>query len=129
MKLAGWLTAFVFITLLAGAGLTAILFFYNPFETGWLVFLLFYACLFIGSLGIFTLAGLFFRRLIRIKKKFSYEQFVYYLKNSFRQAFLLSLILVALLFLQAQDLLFWWNLLGLVLAMGLIDWYLALRTD
>ncbi len=127
MQLAGWLTVFVFITLLAGGGSAAILIFCNPFEISFWILFLFYLFLFINLAGLFTLIGFLIRRLIRGSKRVSQKQVIYHLRISFRQAILLSFLLIILLLLQSQGLRTWWNLLGLVAVIGLIEWYWAGR--
>ncbi len=125
MKFFGWVAVLVFVTLLAGGVVAAILVLCNPFQIAEWIFYLFYPCLFISITGLFTLAGWLIRRLIRCGKRLSSGQSVHYLKISFRQGCLLALILTSLLFLQAQGLLFWWNFFGLVLIVSLLEWYLA----
>jgi hypothetical protein len=82
----------------------------NPFSTNWLGFLLFYTSLFIALVGLSTLVGFLFRFVI-LKKGLAFNL----VKLSFRQSFLFSLFLVSALFLQANSLLTWLNLLFLIL--------------
>jgi hypothetical protein len=124
MNLSVYLTGLILASLVAGACLTAILIYFNPDSSGFLIFTLFYLSLFIGSTAIFTLIGLLIRR---IPKRRSASQAVRQLEISFRQGLLLSMILIVALILQSQRVLAWWNVLALVSAIGLAEWWLAKR--
>ncbi len=128
MNLSVLLAGLVFATLLAGACLTAILIYFDPTVSGSLVFVLFYLSLLITSTGIFTLIGLFIRRISQ-KRKFPLlpSRAIRQLEVSFRQGLLLAIILLAVLILQSQRILAWWHLIILVGLVGLAEWWLARR--
>ena len=119
------LIGLVLVVLLASACLVAILVYSNPNGSNLLIFVLFYACLFISTTGIFALIGFFIRQVSR-RRKFSMPQgqIVRNLEISFRQGLLLSVILIAVLILQSQRILFWWHLVALVGLVGLAEWWL-----
>jgi hypothetical protein len=94
----------------------------NPFSTNWLGFLLFYTSLFIALVGLSTLVGFLFRFVI-LKKGLAFNL----VKLSFRQSFLFSLFLVSALFLQANSLLTWLNLLFLILIFSVLEIFLLSR--
>ena len=128
MNLSVLLAGLVLATLLAGVCLAAILIYFDPTISGPLVFILFYLSLLITSTGIFTLIGLFIRRISQ-KRGFSLlpSRAIRQLEVSFRQGLLLAVILVAALILQSQRILAWWHLIILVGLVGLAEWWLARR--
>lgn len=117
MSISVYLAGLVLAILLASACLSAILIYFTP--EGWLILTLFYSSLFIISTGLLTLMGLAIRWFSQKKK------IVRQLEISFRQAVLLSLILISALILQSQRVLAWWHLLFLVALIGLTEWWLA----
>ena len=128
MNLSVLLAGLVLATLLAGACLAAILVYFDPTVSGSLVFVLFYLSLLITSTGIFTLIGLFIRRISQ-KRRFPLlpSRAIRQLEVSFRQGLLLAVILLAALILQSQRILAWWHLIILVGLVGLAEWWLAKR--
>lgn len=128
MNLSVLLAGLVFATLLAGACLAAILIYFDPIVSGSLIFVLFYLSLLITSTGIFTLIGLFIRRISQ-KRKFPLlpSRAIRQLEVSFRQGLLLAIILLAVLILQSQRVLAWWHLIILVGLVGLAEWWLTKR--
>ena len=87
-----------------------------------------YLSLFIGATGVFTLIGLFIRRISQKRRlPLPANRAVRQLEVSFRQGVLLSLILISALVLQSQRVLVWWHLLVLVGLVGLAEWWLAKR--
>ena len=128
MNLSVLLAGLVLATLLAGACLAAILIYFDPTISGSLIFILFYLSLLIASTGVFTLIGLFVRRISQ-KRRFPLptSPAIRQLEVSFRQGLLLAVILVAVLILQSQRILAWWHLIILVGLVGLAEWWLARR--
>jgi len=128
MNLSGYLAGLVLVVFLAIACLTAILVYFSPQTSGAGVFSLFYLALLISAAGIFTLIGFFIRQISRKKRiPLPQGQIVRNLEVSFRQGFLLSIILVSVLILQSQRLLYWWDLAALVGLVGLAEWWLMKR--
>ncbi len=121
MNLSVLLTGLVLTILVAGICLAAILVYFNPVSSNWLIFVLFYLTLFISSLSFFALIGWFVRRISRRSKNQAIQQ----LEISFRQGMLLALLLVIVLILQGQRILFWWDLFLLVGLIGLIEWRIS----
>jgi hypothetical protein len=120
MSISVYLAGLILVILLASACLAAILVYFDPFSAGWLVFILFYLSLFIVATGLLTLIGLAIRW-------FSQKRILpnHQLEISFRQAILLSLILISALILQSQRILAWWHLLILVALVGSLEWRLT----
>lgn len=125
MNLPVYLMGLILATLLAGICLAAILVYFDPISSSSLIFILFYLSLFISSTGLFTLFGLFIRRISQRRRfTLSVSQAIRRLEISFRQGLLLSIILVTALILQSQRVLAWWHLLVLVGLVGLAEWWL-----
>jgi len=126
MNLPVYFIGLIVASLLAGLCLAAILVYFNPSSAGLLILILFYLSLFILSTSIFTLIGLFVRRVSQKQgTRLARIQAIRHLEVSFRQGLLLSLILITALILQSQRLLTWWHLLILVAVVALSEWWLT----
>lgn len=110
-----------FSTFLAGFSLASILNFTNPETASPVTFGFFYLSLFLVSLGSFTLLGLL------IRKWLPSGLYVNNLSNSFRQAFLLSILIVASFFLLSKQLMFWWVEASLILFLAFMEAFLNLK--
>lgn len=99
-----------------------ILFSIDPFETNWPGFALFYFSLGLSLAGTFSLAGFLIRFNI-LKKDLVFKQ----VAEAFRQSFLVSLLLIAILILLAKGLFTWMNLFLLVLGVFLLEYFWASR--
>jgi len=84
----------------------------------------------IGGLMIFYLAllasllGTFFLASFAIRKIFNKEELEYRLVGiSFRQSVFFSLALIGVLFLQSQNFLTWWNVIFLILALAIFEYF------
>jgi len=108
-------------TFLAGFSLASIVSFTDPTISSNVTLAFFYASLFIFCLGLFTLIGL------AIRKKFLPGHYVANLSNSFRQGFLISLLLAASFLLLSVHLLFWWVEASLVLFLAAVEGFLNLK--
>lgn len=90
----------------------------NPFEAGWEEFLFFYVSLAIALVGTFFLLGWGLRK--RLGHRFR-------LHNSasvmWRQTLLITSLIILLLLLQSVRLLSWWNILLLVSAVGILEYF------
>lgn len=93
-----------------------VLFKIDPFVDGGLGFLLFYLSLGLSLTGTITLLGMTVRHFYQPEEA-SFRRVL----NSFRQAAFLSVLVVALLFLQSHRLLAWWNVLLLILACVVLE--------
>jgi len=97
-----------------------VLFQVDPNITDWPNLLIFYASLFVALIGSFFLISFVWRRMFT---KYILE---YRLVGvSFRQSFFFSLLVVGVLFLAAHNFLTWWNIILLVLGVGIVE-YLCL---
>lgn len=95
-----------------------VLFMIDPTTAGLLGFGFFYLSLFLSLAGTMSVLGLLFR------KKFGKEEAVFRtVTTSFRQATLLSLLVIGALFLKSKSLLAWWNIVLLVLALTILEFF------
>lgn len=91
----------------------------DPTATNWLGFTLFYFSLFIALSGVAALAGFLFR-FVALKKELAFNL----VKVAFRQSFLFALFLTTALFLKANHLFTWFNLLLLILGFSILELFL-----
>lgn len=116
------LTKYVFIvlaaTVLAWVSFAVVLTQINPDTAGLDGFTLFYASLFLALLGSFALMGL------SIRLHTQQHHLPYYLVLlSFRQAIFFSVLVVGALLMQSQRVLYWWNMIGLVGVLTLLEFF------
>jgi hypothetical protein len=91
----------------------------NPNSTNWLGFVIFYLALFLALSGTAALVGFFIRfKLLR------QDMAVRVVKTAFRQSFLFSFLVAAILFLLSQKLFSWFNLILLVVILSIIEFLL-----
>lgn len=105
-------------TLLCIAAFASVVWFVDPFTAGSLAHFFFYLTLFLALVGLITIGG------ISARKRFSPGMFTEQLRISFRQAILLSLLIIGLLILQVFSLLFWWVGLTLILFIITVEIFL-----
>ena len=106
-------------TALAWSGVGLIIATVDPTDTQPVVFGVFYACLWLALTGLLSLVGFVFRVAL-LKKQLVVSRHV---AVSFRQAVLLSLLVVVALFLQSRSLLTWWNALLIVAALTVLEFF------
>jgi len=90
----------------------------NPSEAETVGFLLFYITLFFALLGTFFMASFFWRR--KFGKKTIAERTV---AISFRQSIFFALIVTGVLFLQGKGLLNILNIVLIIIAVSVIEWF------
>ena len=118
MNLKVFLTLIVLGTIISWSSFGLIIFYFNPEQTNFLGFGLFYLSLFLGLSGIIFLISDW------LKAKIFKRQLLYYrLRNSIRHAVLFTILILAWVFLQSQDLLRWWNLLLLILILTTLEFF------
>lgn len=106
-------------TLISWVALGLVLTYINPEIASQTGLVLFYGSVFLSLSGTITLLGFLWRRL-RYRDEVLFRQ----VSTSFRQGILLSVVVVATLFLQANRLLSWWNLLLLVGGLSLLEYFM-----
>jgi hypothetical protein len=96
----------------------SVLYLIDPSVAGILGFIFFYLSLFLALAGTLSVLGLLLRM------KFGKEEAVFKtVITSFRQAMMLSLLLISSLFLKSKNLLTWWNVIFLVLAVVVLEFF------
>jgi len=118
MTLKGYLTLMSLSTLLCWGAWIYILFNIDPETSNYLGFVLFYATLFLSLSGTFAILGLVLR-FVALKRKLVFH----FVGTAFRQSFLFSFLILAILFLQARGLLTWLNLIFLAGALVLLEFF------
>ena len=96
-------------TILSFAAFLSVLWFVDPFASGLSAHVFFYLTLFLTAVGGFALVGIALRK--RFVPGIMTEQFAV----SLRQAILLAALVSTLLALQANNILYWWVAITLVL--------------
>lgn len=107
------------LTLLSWSIFIALMASIDPSRADWLAFLFFYFSLFLALSGSITLIGFFIRKKIN-KKTLNF----YLVKTSFRQSFLFSALISATLFMLAENLFSWLNIVILIIILSIIEYLL-----
>ena len=116
MTIRQYLLLMTICTIICWAGWLLVLFFINPETTTSLGYLLFYVSLFFAVVGTLAVLNYIFRLVFtRILSKPETVQV------SFRQAIFFGLVIVVALFLQANNLMTWLNVLFLILLITIIE--------
>ncbi len=105
-------------TLLAWVGWLTVLFRLDPGETGIMGLVLFYITLFAALVGSIAVGGVLYRVLFLKRQQIVMRE----VRISFRHGIMLAFVAVATLALSAQNLLIWWNVLGLFAVLGVIEY-------
>ncbi len=107
------------LTLLSWAVFLFVLFKVDPESSNWTGFSLFYFSLFLSLSGSFNILGFIVKRKVS-KKAFS----VHLMESSFRQSFLLSFLIISTLFMLAENLFSWLNILIIIIILSIIEYVL-----
>jgi Ca2+/Na+ antiporter len=118
MTLKQYLSTIAVGTLFAWIAWGLILLNINPNETSLIGIIVFYLTLFAGNAGLFTVIG----TLVRNGRK-KHDDLQAMILTSLRQAILLSLLLIAALFLLRLGLLTWWVMLIVLFVIILIEFF------
>ena len=114
-------TLIIFSSILSAFSLASIINFTDPLIASFLTFAFLYLSLFILSLGIITLIGLGVRQWLRP------GHYVLNLSESFRQGFLISILITTSLLLLSKGLLFWWVQGSLILFLATVEAFFNLK--
>jgi len=90
----------------------------NPFITNWIGFSLFYLTLFLSLVGTAAIAG-FVVRFKMLKKEMAFRS----VKEAFRQSFLFAILVVVSFVLLSQDLFTWLNIVFLIIALTVLEFF------
>jgi len=94
----------------------AVIYFFDPFESGFRALFFFYTSLFLALIGTFSILGLFLR-LIFTKDNLVFKKVIV----SFRQSIWFAFLIIISLHMLSSQLLGWKNLIILVFAFTLIE--------
>ncbi len=119
MTLRSYLIIMLTTTLLCWAAFIFVLWNVNPEITNWLGFLLFYLSLFLAMVGTGALIG-FVIRFVGLKHELAFRS----VRDAFRQSFLFSFLIIAVLFLLSKNLFSWLNLFLLVVGLSVLEFFL-----
>lgn len=124
MSLVKYLLIMALGTIFSWAAWVIVLFYIDPFSTGWLGLFSFYASLFCGLLGLLSLLGFALRLVIHRQ-----EPPFRFIGIAMRQALWLAILVVLTLFLMAEKL---WNIWTSVLLFGcfiFLETFFLLKTN
>lgn len=91
----------------------------NPETSNWLGFTFFYFSLFLALSGTINILSFLIRRNI-FKKNLDFHL----AKSSFRQSFLFSFLIIAIMFMLAENLFSWLNIIILIIILSIIEYIL-----
>jgi hypothetical protein len=87
-------------------------------ETGIPGLFLFYITLFAALMGTIAVVGVLYRVLVLKRQEIVMRE----VRISFRHSIMLAFVAVATLALSAQNVLVWWNILGLFAVLGVVEY-------
>ncbi len=119
MTLRSYLIIMLITTLLCWAAFIFVLWSINPEITNWLGFSLFYLSLFLALVGTGALIG-FVIRFVGLKHELVFRS----VRDAFRQSFLFSFLITAVLFLLSKNLFSWLNLALLIIGLSVLEFFL-----
>ncbi|PIT93770.1 hypothetical protein COU00_02555 [Candidatus Falkowbacteria bacterium CG10_big_fil_rev_8_21_14_0_10_43_11] len=119
MTLKTYLTIMFLATAICWAAWAVVINSINPETTNVIGFLLFYSSLFLAIVGTSAIFG-FLIRFILLRKELVFRQ----VAISFRQSFLFASVIIASLILQSFRMLTWYNVLFLVVAVTVLEFFL-----
>ena len=119
MTLKQYLSTLLVVVVIAWASWVLVINVIDPYSTNWIGISLFYASLFLALLGTASLLG-FLIRFVILRQKLAFRV----VNDAFRQSFFFSFFLLAILFLLSRDLFSWWNLVFLISALSVLEFFL-----
>ena len=90
----------------------------DPSQSSWLIFSLFYLCLFFVVFGLLFLISNFFRQRF-FKKQLLVSRF----KTSLRQSLFFSILIAGWLMLQSKGLAYWWVVILFILILTFLEFF------
>lgn len=118
MTLRKYLLLMSVVALICWAGFVAVVNFINPQNAGMLGFVMFYGILFLATVTTLSVFGFMLRSRI-LRGELAFRQ----VAITFRQAFWFGLLVTVALWMQARDVLTWWNLLLLIIALSVLEFF------
>lgn len=109
-------------TILAWLGFFIVISSFDPYQGNITVFILFYGVLLLSLLGTLSLLGFWFRTFWNRKRGVPRFMAI----ESFRQAFIFTLVVLVALWLQSIRVLTWWNIVLLVFVATFLEFVILL---
>lgn len=103
-------------TLLCWGAFVLVLFYIDPFTSGWIGILCFYLSIFLALIGTLALIG-FGIRILFWKKIMPYQ----HVGVSLRQGMLFAVLVTSSFLLAANDLFTWWSIILLIAGLGFLE--------
>lgn len=119
MTLRAYLVLMILATFVCFFSFTISVMMIDPDTTNWVGFSLFYLSLFFSLMGFMSILGFLFR-FVFLRKDLESRLVIV----SFRQAFLVSFLIAAVLFLLSLNLFSWLNLLLLIIVFSALEFFL-----
>lgn len=119
MTLRSYLTIMIITTICSWFVFFVVLNIVNPETTNWIGFVLFYFSLFLSITGTSAILG-FLVRFIGLRHELAFCA----VKIAFRQSFLFAFLIIISLFLLANDLFTWVNLILLIIGLSILEFFL-----
>jgi len=119
MSLRSYLVLMILATFVCFFSFTIAIMMIDPNTTNWAGFILFYFSLFFSLMGFMSILGFVFR-FVFLHKRLEARL----VSVAFRQAFLVSFLVVAVLFLLSRGLFSWLNLLLIIIVFSALEFFL-----
>ena len=120
MNLRQYIILMIISSVLAWLTLCFVLIYTNPEDAGLGIFFLFYSTLLIALASSFSILGL----IIRVWILKQYNSASYLASKSFRQAVLLSTLIIAVLYFQNKSILNWWVILLSIVILTMVEFFI-----
>ncbi len=118
MTLKSYLNSMALATSVAFMGWIMVILYIDPSNSNYTGLILFYATLFLGLMGFFTLIS------FSLKRWISNNEIIFaFVASSFRQGFWIAVIVIGLLIMQGARILNWWDALLFIGAVSLLELY------
>ena len=122
MSLKRFLIFMTIVTLICWIVWITVVFYIDPYSTGFIGLLLFYVSLFFALIGTFSLLGFFFRVWF-LKTEMVFK----HVGIAFRQALLFALLVIGAFVLQGMRIFTWWNAALFIISLSLIELFFLTR--
>jgi hypothetical protein len=106
-------------TLLCWSAFVYVVYTVDPFATNWVGLAMFYASLFLALVGTTAIIG-FLIRFVIMRRALAFRL----VKEAFRQSFLFSFLIIAMLFLLSRGLFTWYNIVLLAIGLTVLEFFL-----
>jgi len=120
MNLRQYIILMIISSVLAWLTWCFVLIYTNPEDAGLGIFFLFYSTLLIALASSFSILGL----IIRVWILKQYNSASYLASKSFRQAVLLSTLIIAVLYFQNKSILNWWVILLSIVILTMVEFFI-----